>query len=108
MIDSDIDIDIDSDIDIEIDIDETAVTEEFMSELPVEFFGLHWVESTGDIYYDGDELQHYDRGTEERHQLQKAALLVEEYIQQPKRQPARPRQPAPQLLTVSLHLIAAA
>lgn len=78
-----------------------------MLELYVEFFGSHWMASSGDSYYDVDDLQRYDKTLEERQHLKEVALLIEDYIQQLIQQSTKPRQAAPHLLTVSTPLMVA-
>ena len=72
-----------------------------MLSLPSEFFGLRLVDQTGSFYYDGDEIQDYNKEAKERQHLKKAAILVNEWIQLLQQQLTRPQQQASPSFTVS-------
>ena len=66
------------------------------------------MDQTGNFYYDGDEIQDYNKEAEERQHLKKAAILVNEWIQLLQQQPTRPQRPASPSFTVSTPSMTAA
>ena len=66
------------------------------------------MDHTSNFYYDGDEIQDYNKGAEERQHLKKAAILVNEWIQLLHQQPTRSQRPASPLFTVSTPSMTAA
>ena len=45
-------------------------------ELQKEFYALHYDEVHGEFFYDGEEMQVYDRGKEEKEWLKRAGMMV--------------------------------
>ena len=48
--------------------------------VPEALYALHYDEGSGEFYYDGEELQVFDRGKEEERWLKKAGRMVEDYM----------------------------
>ena len=51
------------------------------------------MDQTSNFYYDGDEIQDYNKEAKERQHLKNAAIIVNEWIQHLQQQPTRPSRP---------------